>query len=655
MNKSLKTVNIITNISKFLTFNEIIFFSMINKNTYTLLLNPIHNANINSFYREFAYKKFYLNELSEDDEETEKKEEIILDYYELTKNNWKLIYQNLLNNYYNYPNQDIVKLIYKSFKIHLYLPGLRKSNKYLEFKFSSLHQLVSYDISLCNNIIYNHYNKYLNENGFFIEKTKTNDFMLKKTLHFENEFLKFNQQLNNFRNDLNLIQFLEKLSNYDYDYLDNIYINNNVNHNNIIFIFILWLNHTIIIFAKFIYRFVNIYTFSNNNQNNENKLLKQFINKHNDFVNFSLLINERLNNINLIINYLKKFILIKNNDNNTNNDKKLFNYFSIYKLCINIMKKEFYDKLKNKIKTNFEIITNKYINDLFENSNNENNDSKTKEDSNSFEEYENNLEDENFDCSLLDENNELSNKEIVEKIMLCITDLGINEYNSNLINHSKLIMNEDYKEYENILINAFRNKINKYFEEEKNIKELFIIIKKAISSKNEDIDNISKDNEISLNIIKRSKKIIFFAIMDSLKENIIKKIKEDILKYIQKCNQTIINNKNKNILIGKNIILSDEEKNKLNEAQKIIILNLYNNELDKIKKDLIKSKKVKNMSVLINNYFDYSKCYFVSVLKEILSYFYMEVEYFSKMDNKIVNIISKGNNNYPSLFISKSM
>ena len=73
MNKSLKTVNILTNIAKYLSPNEIIFFSMINKHIYTLLLNPIHNTNINSFYREIAYKKYYLNDFPEDEEENEKK------------------------------------------------------------------------------------------------------------------------------------------------------------------------------------------------------------------------------------------------------------------------------------------------------------------------------------------------------------------------------------------------------------------------------------------------------------------------------------------------------------------------------------------------------------------------------------------------------
>ena len=482
--------------------------------------------------------------------------------------------------------------------------------------------------------------------------------MLRKTLFFENEFINFNQQINSVKNDVISIKILEKISNYDYENLDYIYINNNKDINNNVFIFILWLNHTIIYFAKFIYRYVNIYTIQNINQNNENRFLTEYINKHNDFINFSLLINERFNNINLIINYLKKFILIKNNNikTNDNNDKNLFNYFSIYKLCINIMKKEFYEKLEKKIKTNFKKIIIKYITDLFENPNtNENNDSKTKEDSHSFEECENNLEDENYDISSLDENNEMTNKEIIEKIMLCITDYNINEYNSNLINHSELIMNDDYKEYENILIKTFINKINSNIEIGKNINELFMLIKKVFSSQNEDFDSISKDSEISLNIIKRSKKIIFLQIINCLKENIIKKIKEDFLKYVQKYNKTDAINKNTNKSIGKNIILNPEENNKLNEEQKIIFLNLYSNEVNEIKKDLIKTIKIKKISEFINSYFYYSKSYFVIVLKEIICYFSMEKENFSKMDNKIVKILFEDNNNYPSFFIYKSL
>ena len=144
MIESLKNVNIMNNLAKYLSYKELNFLSLINKNIYHLLLNPIKNPIINTLYRYFAYKKFYFNDLDDDVVETEKTEEIY-DDFNFTKNNWKLIINNLLINYNKYPNKDIVKIIYNCFQSHLFLPGLRKSNKYLEFKNSTLHQQLFYD------------------------------------------------------------------------------------------------------------------------------------------------------------------------------------------------------------------------------------------------------------------------------------------------------------------------------------------------------------------------------------------------------------------------------------------------------------------------------------------------------------------------------
>ena len=97
MIESLKNVNIMNNLAKYLSYKELKFLSLINKNIYHLLLNPIKNPIINTLYRYFAYKKFYFNDLEDDLVETEKTEEIYDDFY-FTKNNWKLIINNLLIN-----------------------------------------------------------------------------------------------------------------------------------------------------------------------------------------------------------------------------------------------------------------------------------------------------------------------------------------------------------------------------------------------------------------------------------------------------------------------------------------------------------------------------------------------------------------------------
>ena len=147
--------------------------------------------------------------------------------------------------------------------------------------------------------------------------------------------------------------------------------------------------------------------------------------------------------------------------------------------------------------------------------------------------------------------------------------------------------------------------------------------------------------------------------MNHLKEYIIKKIKEEFFIFIDNYNKNNNNNiKNKDDKLLKNIIsLNIEEKNKLKEEQKNEFLNIYQNEINDITNDLINiinNKKLKNVTDFINIFCN-SNNYFVVVLKEIIYFYHIEMGYYSKMDNIIVNILLKGkNNNYP-LFINESL
>ena len=663
--EAFKNENIISNFSKYLLYKEIIYLSLINKNTY-YLLNPIKNPIINTLFRNITYKRFYFNEISDEEEETQKTEEIY-DDYKFTNNNWKLIYNSLLINYNHYQNKDIADLIYNCFKNHLFLPGIRKTNKYLEFQFSSLHQQIFYDFLQNKKFTFNYYDKYFNENGLI--KLNSNAFILKKQLFFENNIINFNEILLSFKNNNNLKNILKIIIQYDYNFLDIIYMKNN-NITDEIIKFLLFLNHTVKLFSKFIYHFIILYANSNNNKIKDNKLLLEYITKHNDFINFGLLVDENFNNINIIINYLNKFIFMNNNNN------KSFNYFSIYKMCINIFKKEIYDKIENSLKIKFEKINNNYINDLFDESNNEkhkeqlkndNNESNsnTKEDSNSnsSEDFEYSSDMENDDNSLINENREITNKEIIEHFMNCITDFNINEFNANVINHSELKINDDYKIYENILINSFINNIDKYLlNEEKSVDSLLLIIRNTFSIQNENINYIQSENGNTLNIIKRTKKNVFCKIMNHLKEYTTKKIKEELLKFIEKYDKNNFIKFNDEKIILDNI-LNDEEKSKLNDEKKNIFFSIYQNEINKITNDLIndiKNKKLKihlegkNLSNIINCFCN-SNNSFVIILQKMLYYYYIEEIYYSKMDTIIANILIKGkNNNYP-LFINESL
>ena len=629
---------LLTNFSKYLSNKQILYLSMSNSKIYNFLLNPIFNPKINSIYRDLAYNKFYYNELCYEKEETEKTEDIF-DNYKTTKNNWKVIYNDLILNMNSYSNKEIVDLIYNCFKNHLYLPGIRENNKYLEFKFSTLHQLHFYD-SFKNNIItYNYYNKFTKENGFYFQEK--NDFILHKSLFFENEFLHFNDHLLIIEKNNNLINILERIMSYDYENLDLIYTKEHKNqisdiNSNEIIKFVLYLNHTIISFAKLIKSYIIIYN------NNDDKLLLEYLNKYNDFINFSLLINDHFKNINIMMNYLNKFILTKNN-----NDKR-FNYFSIYKMCLNIIKNEIYEKLEKNLKSNFKKICEKYFKDLINNSNkekeiNENNESKTKEDSDCIEDYE---EIEDYE---LNENREISDKEKIENFMNSITDLNINEFNANLINHSQIIMNEDYERYENIIINTIINTIDKYFEEGKSFSDLFLIILKTFSIQNDDINNITKENRNNFNIINKTNKKIFQKIIFHLKNYIIKEIKNEFIKFIERYKNKDISKtlQNKRISLNKKNIINKDKEYLLTQEKKIIFLNIYLKEKKEIQKELIKiiinknylpNNNEENFIEIINDFFNNIYNFEVN-LKEIFYYYFIEMEFYSKLDKNIINLL----------------
>ena len=88
---------VLTHVSKYLIPKELLLFSSINKCLYFTKLNPIHNPIINSYYRFHVLKEIYFSEFDEDvDINKEKK---IIDDYNITKNNWKTIYIEIMRLY----------------------------------------------------------------------------------------------------------------------------------------------------------------------------------------------------------------------------------------------------------------------------------------------------------------------------------------------------------------------------------------------------------------------------------------------------------------------------------------------------------------------------------------------------------------------------
>ena len=620
--------NIATNVSNFLQLKGLLFLSSVNKELYYTKLNPVHNSIVNTHYRDLVFKEIYFNDL--DDEEKVKNKDEFLDDYKITNNNWKQIFIDLNHLYYDYDfivKKNYSKDVFYRFKLHIYLPFVRKSNKILENKESSLHQYYCYDFN-DNKRIYTYYDKYLDleNNGFKGQNSK--NFLFRKNLTFENEFLGINELIHNVQGNNEFKLLVERIINYDYVSIDKQYYNNKTN--NEVFDFIIWLNHSAILFSKFLYSFINIHCYE---PKNKNELIIEYTKAQNDFVNFSLSINEFFSNINIIINYLYRFIKDKT---------KSYNDFSIYKMFFNIMKKELYEKLQKNLILDFKNLVEQYCKELLDFVDNKRTSSFV---SNAKTDCGDDFaEDEELDLIIdelpleNEENKEMTKIEIINNFMACITDLSIDERNALCINHSNIKMDDNYQIYEKILIEVFVNEINNCINKEKKpIENIYSIFANILSIKHQ--DDI-KENK-GFNFINRTKKILFDAIFSCLKRNIFLIIENEFLGYFQN-----INTNNKQNTIENIKIINNENLKKLidelNKEEKLKIDNIYNDLLNKMKNEfetktniICKSNNnIINSKETIDNYFETKNDNFI-LLKTILCNYYLEDKLYADINSRI--------------------
>ena len=149
MHKCLQIKNILTNIGQYLSVKDAILFSHSNKNIHKIL-TPLQNLLINLRFLEHVIH-FYFQY---DNDYNNKKN--LLDLFAQTID-WKQFLKEMTDNFRAYENTKIKAKVLDCFKIHLYLPDLRKDNNNLEFESSSISQIFFYDLlfrSTCNSNFY---------------------------------------------------------------------------------------------------------------------------------------------------------------------------------------------------------------------------------------------------------------------------------------------------------------------------------------------------------------------------------------------------------------------------------------------------------------------------------------------------------------------
>ena len=669
MEKCFSSMNLLNIIARYIKYKDIFNFSLTNKSIH-YLFNEENNPFINSLLRDLVFKKYYNIK----NRRQFYNENIMDDDYKISKKNWKNIYKNLFINSQNFLDNKISELIYNSFKIHYYLPYQRKENSILEYENSTLHQLICYDIKKKDLIEKNYYDKFFKKNNLNGENLNFKIEPLRKELVFEEELANFQLEVYTYKENKNI---LKMILDYAYEDLDQLYDSNysfdinldrdkdkkeNKNDSkskrkfNLIYFFLIWLNHTFILFTNLLYNYVIQFKESGSAK----QIIISYSKTHSNLINFGLLINEKLNNVNIIINYIRE----ERESSEIGHSKK----FSIYEMLLNLMQKNFYQKLKPILKKNLEkmiknfnedILQKKKINVSYDSNNIETSNSEIINDENNAEDdyydlYLNDSGEEDFsleeDNGLNDEDTNMTDQEVIEQYFNLILDFSINGENSPYINHSKINLNQTFIENENLMINIFLDNLRKKFiikeekeylnenylfeEEIESLNDLFSLLKKYGKSDSNKNGNINLINRTKLNIFKNSESLVFNYL-----EHINNRKFSIELKNEEKGNKVANENKKNTI---NNISVNDlnlNDKKYYNKTENLFFINKLND----LKSNLINCNlnmteiKRDKIEELADRYINNNENKLIMITKDIMYLYNKQYNLFNHQDNKILD------------------
>ena len=632
--------NMLNYICSFLNAKEIISFSLCNK-TIRVLLDPSMNSVVNNIMYYYTSQKFF--EFDEEESNSKKERKNIMEKSWKSSVNWKLYLNSISRHFRIYPDQKVANMVFDSLKIHLYLSDLRKENTNLEYSYSSIHQIFSYDVNFreaCTYNLYNNYidNDYLNNKGNNCKQIQ----ILRKELPFENELKNFYNVYNEIISNEEYKCVINSIINYDFEKLEKIYdnIENNRNNNiNKIVYFILWINKCLITYCIYIYESIARYV----NNSDEKPFLVEYTNKMDEYTNASLLINKDFENINIIMNYINRYVM-NNNDNS--------NKFSLYELSRNILKKNVFEKLSDSLSLKTSLLIKKYYSDKFEKNDQMKEDKEIqdqKEDNDDKMDYDELYEtNETNDTSEIDIEYDLSkdNKALMDKIINCVLDININKNNVNAINHSQIKLSAEYEKMENLLGSKLCETLQKKLEEKENISEIYEILENFLKG-NKKQHFCFDDNQNSLNMINRTKKMMLQSTFKTMCGNILPKIMNDFSSRLR------LNNNERKLYINYNELVNKVDYqcdlSDFNQNKRMKIEGKVQEEINNIKSCLyernINGYDVNDTIKLVNEYMDNDGIEIVLLVKKMIYFYLRELEFYEEKDQLVYNLLANTRNN----------
>ena len=638
--------HLLTRISLFLEPKDILSFLECNKSI-KRKLNPSTNFITNKiFYYGVTRSIFTL------DEEFDEIINFMYDEKELIENhwnsniNWKSFLCQIYHHFKSYPNKEISQKVLNYFKTHIYLLDLRKENCALEYKHSSIHQIICYDQNNNENFVYNYYNKYINNNYLTCDNERQIGIkIIKEGLPFEEELLHFKNIYNEAATNSEYKNILNMIINYDFEKLnlafDKIEKTRNKNSINNIFYFIYWSNYGFILYTIYIYE--TIIRFED--EKDEAEFLNQFTKNYSEYINTALLVNSSFQNINIIINYLKQFLI--GNNHEKENSKKNSVKFCLYDLYLKIYKKQIFEKLAKKVNSKTSLLMKKILEEFLENKKDKNKEDdmdlddtlrtsdNTPNNSEDEMEYLSEIEDNEFSFDL-----EMPKNKLLSNVTNLFLDMEINKDNSLGINHTFIKLGDKYKQYEEMLINEFKCFIETSIEKGNSYSYIFEVIKKSLQ--HDKINNIFGTNTMEL--INRTKKLLLESSYKLLIQNIIQKLEKDFschLKYDQSTQKRLLGLNLEEIQSFRDFKYDLSE---FSEKKRIKIEEKVEEEINNIKSCLyeknIKEFDNNETTDLVNEYINNNGVDLILLVKNIIYFYYEELEVYLENDKQIEKILN---------------
>ena len=595
--------NLLTNIAKFSDFDGIMSLKD-SKKAIKIKLNPKSNEKMNDI---FLYQFLNIFRTEEDYELYVNKEETIIN---LNINFEKKIKEvKRLTNMMKTLGNNIYKSLDFIYKYHIYLPDLSKHNRLLEFINSSIFMDKLYNYKMFRKWESNYYNKYINEE--YMNDTTGNKKIktLRERQYFEKDLLAYKELYKEIEgNPLYKRILIDQIFEYNYS---NIKMelkglsDEELQKLNPI-VFFMWFNisyfklYLISVYSSII-RFKDSWK--------TEKFLKEFIKQHNNVLNVILFIDSSFNNINIIMNYTNKFM-------NKDNDKKN-KTFSIMKLFLKMYRNLVFNKIISlvleKLDAYFKNEEKRGVN-IFE----------EKKEKPKMEEMIIESDDicdasteDNSDKESEDEDN-ASIKNIIENLGNCILDMELDEDNVNSINHSGIILGENYSKYETLLIEIVKRNIERNLEKDNDCAKLFEDVKYLIEADKNPKRIISRN----LKIINRTKK----------------KLMEIVTKIFADYTGKKFNVFNKFYVYDN----YQEDYSEFSEESENQIKKVIEEEENKIRNFLITShKNVEGIEKIVDDYINNNGDNIIAFAKRLIYFYSKENQFYKDLDSRIHYVTKK--------------